>query len=304
MDQGDEHMTVTDWKDPDQVAEEVIRCALIEDRALEDAATGALGNNGLTMASCDVNARENLVVAGIPFAAKAFHMLSDRVSVEILTEEGQKVPSGTTLAVIYGRVSDILRGERIFLNLLGRMCGIATLTSEYVSLVRKYGTEILDTRKTTPCLRGLEKYSVKAGGGVNHRFSLADMAMIKDNHIAAAGGVENLGPVMNRLKSQGIPVEIEVDSLSQLRVVLPLAPHRILLDNMDTDTLREAVKISGDSGVYLEASGGINLKTVAAVAATGVNGISSGALTHSAESSDIGMDWSYHGGENNGQACF
>ena len=197
------------------------------------------------------------------------------------------------MASIHGPAASVLRGERVFLNILSRLCGIASTTFEFVSLCAGCEVEILDTRKTTPGMRALEKYAVRMGGGVNHRSSLADMAMLKDNHLAAIGGVGNLAPVMDRLRNMHIPIEVEVDSLQQFRTVLPYSPDRILLDNMSLEELEEAVSITGDSGIYLEASGGITLATVRAVAETGVDGISVGMLTHSVRSSDVGLDWHY-----------
>ncbi len=286
-----------DWTDPFQAGKILIEMALKEDHASEDAATGALGPAGNTAVTCSVNAREELIVAGVELAAMVFQYISSNVKVSQCVAEGTGVAPGTAIAVIRGTAASILRGERIFLNILGRLCGIATLTAEFVRLAGGTGVEILDTRKTTPGMRALEKYAVRTGGGVNHRFSLSDMAMLKDNHLAAVGGVDQLAPVMEKLRSRGIPVEIEVDSLDQLRKVIPLFPDRILLDNMSIEELEEAVKTAGGTGIYLEASGGINSDTVGAVAETGVNGISAGALTHSVKSADIGLDWVYHGGE-------
>ncbi len=286
-------MCSMDWTDPFAVASVLIENALIEDRALDDAASKALKNHGDQYVICDVNPRENIVVAGIDLAALVFSMLPGEVRVERLIEEGQSVVAGERIAEIHGPAGYILRGERIFLNILGRLCGIASTTCELVSACAGCGAEILDTRKTTPGMRALEKYAVRMGGGVNHRFSLRDMAMLKDNHIAAVGGVDNLAPVVGRLREMGVPVEIEVDSLEQLKTVVPLLPDRILLDNMSFENLREAVLFTRGSGIYLEASGGITLETVRAVAETGVDGISVGMLTHSVKSSDIGLDWHY-----------
>jgi len=205
------------------------------------------------------------------------------------------VAGDTALALIKGTASEVLRGERVFLNILGRLCGIATLTSRFVSECSGTAAEILDTRKTTPCMRALEKYAVRMGGGTNHRFSLADMAMLKDNHLAAAGGADRLGPLMKKLRLMKVPVEIEVDNLIQLEQILPLKPERILLDNMSLEELVKAVKMAERSGIYLEASGRVSLGTVRSIALTGVNGISAGSLTHSAGCSDISFDWQFNG---------
>jgi len=286
----------TDWTDPSAVAELLIKNALAEDEALNDVATGALAGCAMMPVVCRVNTREILVAAGIDLAGIVFSLLPGGAVVQSEVEEGSIVLPGETLARIHGPVSSVLRGERVFLNILGRLCGIATKTAEFVRICEGTGVEILDTRKTTPGMRALEKYAVRVGGGTNHRFSLADMAMLKDNHIAAAGGIQFLKPVMDRIRSAGVPIEIEVDSLQQLQSVVPLGPQRILLDNMTAAELLEAVRIAGNSGIYLEASGGITAETVRAVAETGVNGISVGMLTHSVKSSDIGLDW-YHSEE-------
>ncbi len=286
-------MCSINWTDPSSVAEVLIKNAIIEDEALSDVASGALAEPGFAPVRCFVNSREEMVVAGIDLAALVFSMLPGGVQVDKTAEEGERVSAGRTVACIRGSAEAVLRGERIFLNILGRLCGIASVTYEFVRACSGTGVDILDTRKTTPGMRALEKYAVRTGGGVNHRFSLADMAMLKDNHIAAVGGVEKLQPVIERLRYTGVPIEVEVDSLMQLRAVLPFSPDRILLDNMSVADLRKAVLIADDSPVYLEASGGITLDTVRAVAETGVDGISVGMLTHSVKSSDIGLDWSY-----------
>ena len=286
-------MCSINWTDPSAVAEILIKNALYEDKALSDAASAALGEPGFTPVKCLVNSREEMVIAGIDLAAIVFSLLPGGVIVDKAVDEGHRVPAGTAIASIRGSAEAVLRGERIFLNILGRLCGIASVTSEFVSICSGTGVEILDTRKTTPGMRAMEKYAVRMGGGVNHRFSLADMAMLKDNHIAAVGGVENLQPVIEEIRSTGIPIEVEVDSLEQLRTVLPFSPERILLDNMSVPDLQKAVQIAENSSVYLEASGGITLDTARAVAETGVDGISVGMLTHSVKSSDIGLDWSY-----------
>lgn len=287
--------SIIDWTDPMEVGRLLARTALLEDRAMEDAASGALGPSGELPVTCMVNAREEMVVAGVPMASLVFEELPWDTAVVPLVAEGERVAPGTDIARIQGSASAVLRGERVFLNILGRMCGIATITSLYVDICRGTGVEVLDTRKTTPGMRALEKYAVRTGGGINHRYSLADMAMLKDNHLAIAGGVESLRPVMERLRDSGVPVEIEVDTLAQLEVVLPLGPDRILLDNMSLEELRRAVEISRGTGIYLEASGGIDSTTVGAVAKTGVQGISAGALTHSVRCADIGLDWVRHG---------
>lgn len=285
-----------DWTDPVSVGAFAVSCALREDRAEMDAATSSLGIFADEQSVCTVRAREPLVVAGWFLLEEVFSRLAE-VSGCAAPRTSQLVPDGTeagggeAVGVIEGPAGLILRGERVALNLMCRLSGIASLTRKFVLAVEGTGVEVLDTRKTTPCLRALEKYAVRMGGGVNHRFNLAEMAMIKDNHLAVAGGADRLGEIMERLRKMDVPVEIEVDGLGQLETVLKERPRRILLDNMEAEELEEAVTISSGSGIYLEASGGITLDNVRRVAETGVDGISSGALTHSSPWSDIGFDW-------------
>lgn len=266
----------------------VAELALTEDDAWNDAATQALGTRALNPAVCEFRARESLVVAGWFAVEAVYGLLGSPVKCERVIAEGEPAAPGMVIGVVEGATGTILRGERSALNILCRMCGIAALARKFAEAAP--GVEVLDTRKTTPGLRVLEKYAVRAGGGVNHRMSLSDMAMFKDNHIAALGGVGSLGPAVEAVRGTGVPVQIEVDSIGQLSAVLSLKPDRILLDNMSVPMLREAVAIAGGR-CYLEASGGVTLETVGAIAATGVNGVSVGALTHSAPAADIGLDW-------------
>ena len=262
--------------------------SLSEDHAWNDAATVAMGACGELAGVCEFRARETLVIAGWFAVEAVFRVLGGGVMVERTLPEGVRVEAGDVIGVLRGPVGAILRGERSALNILCRLCGIATITAGFVAAAG--GVEILDTRKTTPGLRALEKYAVRAGGGVNHRMNLSEMAMFKDNHIAALGGIAALNPALEAARSTGVPIEVEVDSLQQLSAALRLNPDRILLDNMSLSQLEEAVEIVGGR-CYLEASGGVTLATVASIARTGVNGISVGALTHSAPAVDIGLDW-------------
>ncbi len=285
-----------DWSDPVAVGEMITALALEEDQALRDAATSSLGKASDRISTCAVTAREKLVVAGWFLLEQVFSCLAGSFGTQEpvcrqYVADGKQAAAGGVIGSVEGPAHILLRGERVALNLICRLSGIATLTREFVRVVQGTGVDVIDTRKTTPCLRALEKYAVRMGGGVNHRFDLAEMAMIKDNHLAVVGGVGGLGEVMERLRAVKVPVEIEVDSLRQLEKALLEEPGRILLDNMGTEQLREAVKLSSGSGVYLEASGGITLDNIRRIAETGVNGISSGALTHSAPSADIGFDW-------------
>ncbi len=285
-------MESVNWSDPQSVGTFIVRNALEEDSVMNDVTTSALEIPADAISTCLVSAREELITAGWFLVEEVFAVLSRSDSViQNNIPDGARVLPGECIGKVSASADLLLRGERLALNLLCRLSGIATLTARYVQEVAGTGVEVLDTRKTTPCLRALEKYAVRAGGGVNHRFNLAELAMLKDNHIAAAGGARELHDVMLRIRQQGVPVEIEVDSIDQLRIVLDEKPDRILLDNMPPDMLREAVRLASGSGIYLEASGGITLLNIREAALTGVNGISSGALTHSAASVDIGFDW-------------
>ena len=200
------------------------------------------------------------------------------------------VSAGASLLQVSGPVVDLLKAERVALNLFQRLCGIATLTSRYVEKTKLYPVRITDTRKTTPGLRMLEKYAVRAGGGYNHRYNLCDGVLIKDNHIAACGSITGAVETLRETIPHTIKIEVEADTLDQVRECLDCGADIIMLDNMDTATMSKAVSMVGDRAL-LEASGGVSLDTVADIAATGVDLISVGALTHSAPSCDIGMDW-------------
>lgn len=226
------------------------------------------------------------VVAGLSVARAAFQLVDAEVRFDAQVTEGAPVKAGDVLAWVSGPTRALLSGERTALNFLQRMSGIATLTRRFVDAVQGTGTIILDTRKTTPGLRAFDKWAVRLGGGQNHRFGLFDMALIKENHILAAGGI---GPAVARVRAldaRGRAIEVEVTNLDELREALALDVDRIMLDNMGLDEMREAVRIT-QKATPLEASGGASLETVAAVAATGVDFISVGKPTHSFESLDI-----------------
>ena len=229
-------------------------------------------------------------IAGLPCAARAFRTLAPNIKLDAKARDGDSVIAGTTLAVIEGPAIAILSGERVALNFLGHLSGIATLTAAYAAKIAHTKAKITDTRKTTPGLRALEKYAVRCGGGVNHRFGLDDAVLIKDNHIAVAGGVGKALDAARAAVGHLGKVEIEVDTLDQLKQVLANGKADVvLLDNMDTKTLRDAVALCKGK-IVTEASGGVTLETVAAIAKTGVDVISSGALTHSAPSLDVALD--------------
>jgi nicotinate-nucleotide pyrophosphorylase (carboxylating) len=237
--------------------------------------------------------REPGVVAGLPVLEAVFAAIDPTLAVERCVAEGQAVDAGIALTRVTGSARAILTGERVALNMFQRLCGIATLTARYVAAVRGLPVCILDTRKTTPGLRALEKYAVRAGGGTNHRFGLYDAIMLKDNHLAllAAHGVD-LGEALSRARAAVGPmvrIEVEAETIEQACAAADAGADMILLDNMPPALLREAVAaVAGRA--RLEASGGITLETVRAVAETGVDYISVGALTHSARALDIGLD--------------
>ncbi len=233
--------------------------------------------------------REKGRVAGLPVASSVFRLLDQQVAFQPLVSEGDEVEPDTRLARVEGPLLPILEGERTALNFLQRLSGIATLTAAFVRLAAPYGVEIRDTRKTTPGLRSLEKYAVRIGGGVNHRMGLYDAVLVKDNHIRAVGGVGMALRLVRQEYGESFPVEVEVQDLEQLEEALAAGADTIMLDNMDTGMMREAVRITAGRA-RLEASGGITLDRVEEVASTGVDFISVGALTHSFRSLDIALD--------------
>jgi nicotinate-nucleotide pyrophosphorylase (carboxylating) len=249
-------------------------------------------------ATIKVVSRQQGVVAGQPVAEMLFQQLDHSVVWTKQLPDGSEVEPGSVIATVAGPVVSLLKGERTALNFLTQLSGVATLTQQYVDLVADTKAVILDTRKTWPGFRNLEKYAVRAGGGTNHRMGLYDGVMIKDNHLAAwntsgAGTIADAIQEVRNKVDQGITIEVEVDTLDQLKAALPAKPDYILLDNMSPDLLREAVGIRDEVSpeILLEASGGINLETVRAVAESGVDRISIGALTHSVIGLDIGFDW-------------
>ncbi|ENZ79028.1 MULTISPECIES: carboxylating nicotinate-nucleotide diphosphorylase [Caulobacter] len=233
--------------------------------------------------------RQDGRVSGLSCARLSLAALDPTATFEVVTPDGADAAPGAILARAEGNARAVLAAERTGLNLLGRLSGIATLTRAYVRLVEGTGATIVDTRKTTPGLRALEKYAIRCGGGVNHRFGLDDAILIKDNHVAACGGV---GEAVRRARAHAghlVKVEVEVDGLDQLDEALKHGPDVVMLDNFSLDDLKTAVRLAKGRAV-LEASGGVNLTTVRAIAETGVDVISVGALTHSAPVLDIGLD--------------
>ncbi len=274
---------------PDLLIDPVVRAALTEDLGRAGDVTAAALLPAGERLSVVFAARGAGRVAGLDCARLAIAALDPSARFGIAIPDGADCQPGDVLARAEGDARAILTAERTALNLVSRLCGVATLTRAYVAAVAHTRARIVCTRKTTPGLRALEKYAVRCGGGVNHRFGLDDAILIKDNHIAACGGV---APALERAlaaRAHLMKVEIEVDTLAQLDEALPYLPDVILLDNFALDDLAEAVR-RVDGRVALEASGGVTLSTVAAIAETGVDAISVGALTHSAPILDVGLD--------------
>lgn len=275
--------------DPDEVLDAIDR-ALTEDLPgdavdVTSAATIPASAHGVA----DFAAREPGVVAGLGVAAMVFHrVLGDDVTITDRAADGTRVAAGDVVMRVAGPTGGLLTAERTALNFACHLSGVATATAAWVAALEGSRARVLDTRKTLPGYRALQKYAVRCGGGVNHRFSLSDLAMVKDNHVVAAGGVV---PAYHAVREQfpDVPVEVEVTDLDQLRLLLDAGCDRILLDNMDAATMAEAVRIT-DGRATLEASGGLTLERAREVAATGVDFISVGALTHSVTVFDIGMD--------------
>jgi nicotinate-nucleotide pyrophosphorylase (carboxylating) len=274
---------------PDVVLEPIVKLALAEDLgAAGDVTTDAL-IDAQAQGRWALRAREAGIVAGLDAAVLAGAMIDPELEFTIIAPDGVRVQAGDTIMEIDGAARSVLMAERTMLNFIGRLSGIATLTRVYVDAVEGMGVVIASTRKTTPGLRALEKRAVRLGGGGAHRFGLDDAMLIKDNHIAAAGSVSLALQRAREAAAHLTCIEIEVDDLEQLRQALPYAPSAILLDNFSQADLRTAVKLAKGQ-TLLEASGGITIENVFAVAETGVDVISIGALTHSARALDVGLD--------------
>lgn len=265
---------------------------LIELALQEDIHTGDITTQAVVPGRRDASARliakESLILAGIAVAERVFFRLNPEVRFNSTLQDGAVVNAGDVIATIKGNAADLLMAERVSLNLLQRMCGIATLTARFVEAVKGTKARIVDTRKTTPGLREIEKYAVRAGGGINHRTGLYDGVLIKENHIAAAGGI---GEAVSRARANiphTLKIEIETETRGQVEEALAAGADIIMLDNMDCDTMRDCVQLIGGRAL-VEASGGVNLDSVRAIAETGVDIISIGALTHSPRAMDISM---------------
>jgi nicotinate-nucleotide pyrophosphorylase (carboxylating) len=276
---------------PNDILDDVVARALREDIGHGDITTLALIPAD-AHAEAHVAMREAGVLAGLQVLTAVWAAVDPAVQVTLHAADGDRVERGALIATVRGRTQSILTGERVALNLLQRLCGIATMTARYVEAVRGLPTKILDTRKTTPGLRALEKYAVHCGGGVNHRFGLFDAVLIKDNHLALMGeGIDTAAAVRKARAAVGpmTKVEVEVESIEQAREAAEAGADMILLDNMPPDAMREAVAVINGRAL-VEASGGITLETVRAAAESGVDFISVGALTHGARSLDISLD--------------
>lgn len=269
------------------IIHKLIQSALKEDIGSGDVTTSAV-LSGREVGNARVVAKEDMVVAGIGIFKEVFLFSEEEVEFTDRVEDGELVKTGDVLTEMSGNLGNILTAERVALNFLQRMCGIATLTRRYVDEIRGTGAKILDTRKTTPGLRVLEKYAVMIGGGFNHRFGLYDGILIKDNHIDAAGGIIAAVEMVNKGVPHTLKIEIEVKNLREVEEALSAGVDVIMLDNMEVEEMKKAVSfIKGR--VLVEASGNITLSNVKKIAETGVDFISIGALTHSAPSSDISL---------------
>jgi nicotinate-nucleotide pyrophosphorylase (carboxylating) len=275
---------------PKALVAQAVADALAEDLGLAGDLTTDATVAADAKAQAVIASRQPGVIAGLDLAQAAFAAMDENVHFERVKSDGDRVKQGDVVARILGNARAILTGERVALNYLGRLSGIASLTRRYVDAIAGTRAAIADTRKTTPGLRAFEKYAVRCGGGQNHRTGLFDAILIKDNHIVAAGGVETAIARARAYAGHMVKIEVEVDTLDQLALVLKHKVDAVLLDNMAPEMLVKAVKMVGGAAIT-EASGGVNLTTVRAIAETGVDLISVGALTHSAPVLDLGLDF-------------
>lgn len=275
---------------PALLVEPSVRAALEEDLGRAGDITSQLTIPAEKIARASLVVRRPGHIAGLICAQAAFRLVDPALTFDVVVPDGSQALAGTTLATVAGSARSILTAERVALNFLGPLSGTATATAALVKAVEGTGARIVCTRKTLPGLRALQKYAVRCGNGFNHRFGLDDAAMIKDNHVQAAGGIK---PAIERLRAglgHMVRIELEVDTLAQLEEALALGVDTILLDNMSLENLRRAVALANGKAV-LEASGNVTLQSVRAIAETGVDYISSGAITHSAPNLDIGLDF-------------
>jgi len=268
--------------------DKIIEQALLEDIGTGDITTDSIIPNNLKTRGI-IKTKEEGVIAGLGIANLVFKKLDSNITFQENIEDGTKVSQNKILAEIIGPARIMLKGERVALNFLQRMSGIATTTAKFYEEIKGFPVRIVDTRKTTPGLRILEKYAVRMGRGNNHRFGLYDAVLIKDNHIAVAGSIKSAVNSVRKQISHTIKIEVEVENLSQLQEALEMKVDIVMLDNMSLDMMREAVKMAKGK-TLIEASGGITLKNVREIAQTGVDLISVGALTHSVKALDISME--------------
>ncbi|MBW1716504.1 MAG: carboxylating nicotinate-nucleotide diphosphorylase [Deltaproteobacteria bacterium] len=276
-----------DWEDEAfrKKVDTVIQRALEEDIGPGDVTTDSIVPHGLGLTG-QLIAKERGVVAGILVMKRVFELLDPEINFQILVKDASWVQSGDIVAIVEGNSRALLKGERVALNFLQRMSGIATLTHRFVEAVRHTHAKILDTRKTAPGLRLLDKWAVRLGGGMNHRFGLYDMVLIKENHIAAAGGITKAVNKVKQKIKDSMPIEVETKTLEEVKEAMALPIQRILLDNMDVVTIQKAVEMVCGK-IPLEASGNISIENVVEVAETGVDYISVGKLTHSVKAVDF-----------------
>ena len=268
------------------IVDKIIKDALVEDIPNEDITTNSIISED-SISSVDLLCKEEGIIAGLEVYARVFHILGG-VTVDLLKKDGDRVYPKEKIAELKGSTRNILMGERVALNLLQRMSGIATLTNKFVKQIEHTDAKLLDTRKTTPNLKILEKYAVKVGGGNNHRFNLSDGVMLKYNHIDAAGGITNAVTLARKNSSFVRKIEVETETLEMVQEALDVKADIIMLDNMDLDTAKKAVSMIGDKA-EIEFSGNVSLETIKSIAEIGVDFISVGALTHSAKILDLSM---------------
>jgi nicotinate-nucleotide pyrophosphorylase (carboxylating) len=281
---------------PEGYVARLVATALQEDIGAGDVTSQATIKSDALLTG-EMLAKEPGVVAGLFVAREVFTQVDAAILFEQLIDDGTRVQAGTVIARVSGRGPGLLTAERVALNYVQRMSGIASMTRRYQEAIAGTGATVLDTRKTVPGLRLLDKLAVRLGGGANHRIGLYDMILIKDNHILAAGGIaEAVALARAHPAARGLRIEVEVENLAQLEETLDLEVDRVMLDNMDTATMREAVRRAAKA-VELEASGGITLDTIRSVAETGVDFVSVGALTHSVDAMDISLDLCVRNGE-------
>jgi len=268
------------------IVDEIIKSALKEDAPYGDVTVSSIVSEG-ERAQVNLISKEAGIICGLQVFKRVFEILG-KVEVELLVKDGDLVSKGMVIGHVIGDASNILIGERIALNLLQRMSGIATLTNKYVKKLEGFNTQVLDTRKTTPNMRIFEKYAVKIGGGCNHRYNLSDSVLIKENHISAAGGLKEAVTIIRENVSFVKKIEVEVETLEQIKEALEVGVDIIMLDNMDVPTMKKAVGLINKKSL-IEASGNVTLNNIATVASSGVDYISVGALTHSYKVLDLSM---------------